>query len=295
MRFPNRYIGGVAAILAILVTPSAHAHEMWIRPSKLHAKAGELVEVGLRVGPIEDGGEPVLRDGRWLERFVLLGPGLSDPELSGSRNESPILGLDGRDPAGWIRPTRPGRYVIALRSHETVNELPAARFEGYLAEEGMDEVIAERARRGESDRPGRERFSRALKALLTVSSGEPAHGSRAGLPDGPADRPVGLRLELIALDDPLRLGAGDPLHVELRFEGRPLEGALIRAFPLPVSGEGTRAALAVRSDAEGHATFVLPAGGAWLLSTVHMVPAPPDVEETWQSVWTALTFFLGTE
>lgn len=265
-----------------LAAPPAAAHDLWIEPSSFHPAAGDLVWVDLRLAHSTGEAEPVRRDSRRLERFVLLGP----------LGETPVPGLDGREPAGWIRPPVPGRYVIALRSREAVSVLPAAAFESYLEEKGLEGVIAQRQRRGQRGEPGRERYSRALKALLTV--GGPSRVS--GVPAA-ADRPLGLRLELIARADPLRLRPGDRLPVELRFEGRPLAGAVVEARPLE-KGPGTAAgprepALRARTDPRGRAVFELPRRGAWVVTAVHMVSAPAGVPEDWQSVWTALTFFLG--
>jgi len=269
-----------------LAAPRVAAHDLWIAPSTFRPAVGELVWVGLRIGHPSTGGEPVARDSRRLELFVLRGP----------QGETPIPGLDGRDPAGWIRPPGPGRYVIALRSHEAVSVLPAAVFESYLHQEGLESVSAERTRRGASDEPGRERYSRALKALLTVGGPRALHPGR---PDAEADWPLGLRLELIARADPSKVGAGGSLPVELRFEDRPLAGALIEARPLPseetVLEEPTETVLTSRTDAQGRATFELPQGGPWLLTAVHMVPAPTSEKEDWESVWTALSFSLGSD
>lgn len=262
-----------------LAAPRASAHDLWIEPSTFRPAVDELVWVGLRIGHPLTGAEPVRRNSRNLERFVLRGPG----------GETPIPGLDGREPAGWIRPPAPGRYAIVLRSRDAVSVLPGPAFESYLLEEGLEGVSAERARRGEIGAPGRERYSRALKALLTVGGPRDLNGDGTNLA---ADRPLGLRLELIARADPWTLKAGDTLPVELRFEDRPLAGALIEAMPL---GAELAAPLTARTDAEGRAAFTLPTTGPWLLSAVHMVPAHVAEEEDWESVWTALTFSLGPD
>jgi len=272
--------------VALAGTP-ALGHDLWIEPSTFHPATGELVWVGLRIGDPVTGAEPVRRDPRHLERFSLLGP----------EGETPIPGLDGREPAGWIRPSVPGRYTIVLRSHPAVSVLPPEKFESYLLDEGLEAIRDERARRGESNLPGKERYSRSLKALLTVAGPRAAsHRRSAG-----ADRSLGLRLELIARRDPQRLRAGDQLPVELRFEGRPLAGALVAAHRLRSADPEARSGrhvgrprpLTARTDARGRVVFKLPEDGPWLLTAVHMVPAPPNEEEDWESVWTALTFSLG--
>lgn len=271
------------ALVLCLHAASAGAHDLWIQPSTFHPAVGELVWIDLRIGHPAAGGEALPRNGRFLERFVLHGPG----------GETPVPGLEGRKPAGWIRPPAPGPYILALRSREAVSELPAPEFESYLREEGLEGVIVRRARLGESDEPGRERYSRALKALVTVEGPQGVPREVGGVA---RDRPLGLRLELILLDDPRRLQPAAPLAVELRFEGRPLAGALVEADPLgapPPAPNGRREpSLRARTDDRGRAVFELPTEGAWLLTAVHMVRAPGETKEDWQSVWTALTFAL---
>ena len=261
---------------------AAGAHDLWIQPSTFHPAPDEPVWVDLRIGHPGHGGEPVARDARHVERFVLHGPD----------GETAIPGIEGRRPAGWIRPPAPGRYVLVLRSREAVSVLPAQKFERHLREEGLEGVIARRAQRGESGEPGRERYSRALKALVTAGGPRTAaHGAD----ENAWDRPLGLRLELVLPDDPAAVPPATPLDVELRFEGKPLAGALVEAHPLAGFGAGEEhpTPIAARTDERGRIAFEPTAAGAWLLTAVHMVRARDGVDEDWESVWAALTFAVG--
>jgi len=263
---------GALALLAALTARPAAGHDFWLEPSRFEPAAGELVTVGLRVGePWTDGGaadpagEPVARDPQRIESFALVGPA----------GEEPVAGRDGADPAGLLRPPAPGRYTVVYRSHPTPVTLDAQRFEAYLAEEGLDGVLAARAARGAGGEPGRERFSRCAKALLRV-------GESAAAPD----RPVGLRLELIAEADPYALAGGGELPLALLFEGAPLAGSLVEAY-----GPGGRRR-AARSGVDGRVRFDLDAAGRWLVTAVHMVPAPAASGADWESVWASLAFAL---
>jgi len=277
---PGGRCGRLAALLgalALFAAPAARpaaGHDFWLAPSRFEPAQGELVTVGLRVGEPWTGesadepgpaGEPVVRDPGRIERFVLVGPA----------GEEPVGGRDGAEPAGLVRPPSPGRYTLVFRSLPTPITLDAARFEAYLAEEGLDGVLAARAARGASGESGRERFSRCAKALLRV-------GDSAQAPD----RPVGLRLELIAEADPYALAGGGELALALVFEGAPLSGSLVEAY-----GPGGRRR-AARSGADGRVRFDLDATGPWLVTAVHMVPAPAASGADWESVWASLAFAL---
>ena len=45
-----------------------------------------------------------------------------------------------------------------------------------------------------------------------------------------------------------------------------------------------------RTDAEGRARLVLPHADVWLLSVVHMIPAPAGAKADWESFWASLSF-----
>lgn len=256
----------------------AVAHDLWLRPSTFHPAVGELVEVELWLGAPGDR-EAVPRRGERFVRFT----------LADGAGERPVLGLEGGRPAGFLRPSRPGLQAVLYHGRAAVSELAAAPFEAYLAEEGLEAIVALRAERGERGAPGREAYSRALKALITVA-GPVAGREIAG------DRPHGLPLELVAATPPAAMAPGEPLTFRLLFHGEPLAGALVEAVPLVGSLRGPVASPG-RTDVGGRVTFRLPRSGPWLLAVVHMVPASPvarrELGVDWESVWTALTFEAG--
>ena len=63
---------------------------------------------------------------------------------------------------------------MAYSSTGSVVELPADRFEAYLEQYGLDEIISERLQRGEDTEPARECFYRYAKALLTGAAPSPS-------------------------------------------------------------------------------------------------------------------------
>ncbi|HVS12174.1 MAG TPA: DUF4198 domain-containing protein, partial [Planctomycetota bacterium] len=242
----GRSLPAMLALFA-LVSPLA-AHEFWIVPSTFEPAEGELLRIGLEVGDLARG-DAVPRDSARIVRFALLGPG----------GERPVVGLDGRLPAGAARVGSPGLWAIGYESRPAFVELAADPFEAYLREKGLERVIALRAERGESGAAGRELFSRCAKSLVRAG-GSAAAGGR--------DRGIGLALELMAERDPFGLGregAGmESLPVSLRYRGEPLPGALVAAYDLDAPGE--EAAVEVRTDGEGRAVLRLPRPGRWMIA-----------------------------
>jgi uncharacterized GH25 family protein len=168
--------------------------------------------------------------------------------------------------------------IIGYQSRPKPIVLPAATFNQYLKEEGLDAITAQRARRNQTNSDARELFLRCAKSLV-----------RYGAPrDAQADRALGFTLELVAEKNPYALQAGQDLPVRLTYEGHPLAGALVvamnRANPV--------AKLSARTDGDGRVLFRPPLDGIWLIKAVHMVPASKDANADWASFWASLTFEL---
>jgi hypothetical protein len=253
-----------AAAALILPAGPLAAHDFWILPGTFTPEIGTTVALALRVG---DGfrGEPVLADRRQIERFFAVGPA----------GEAFVGVRQGSEPAGYVRVETPGLWIIGYRSRPSPISLPADQFERYVADEGLGRIVEARAAHGESGLPGREIFSRCAKSLLEASPADEGH-----------DRQLGLRLELIAEDNPYVRRPGDELSFRLLYEGDPLPDAVVVA----VNGDEPDTRLATRSDPEGRAVFRLGRAGQWLVKAVHMVAAPPDVAADWESLWASVTF-----
>jgi len=239
------------------------AHDFWIEPSTFRPALGAPVTASLRVGQ-DFLGDPVARSSELIDAFI----------VRDSAGERPIPGLEGRDPAGIVRIEAAGAAMIGYRSKANPLELPAAKFEQFLADEGFDAIRAARAKRGESGKPDRERFYRYAKALLRTSS------------DGKArvDQPFGWRYEIVPVGDPM--AARGETAFRVLHQSKPLAGALVIAMHRDDPSLRMRA----RTDARGRVAFALPKDGVWLIRSVHMVEAPAGSGADWESLWASLTF-----
>jgi uncharacterized GH25 family protein len=255
------------AVAAFFAAARLLAHDFWIEPTTFRPKVGATVGIALRVG---EGfrGDPVPRTPDRIVRFVLVS----------ASGEAPVEGVPGDDPAGVARVSEPGLQLVGYRSNSSKVELGAEKFEQYLKEEGLEKIVAERSRRGESRKPSREIYSRCAKSLLAAGGvGKSGH-----------DRVLGFTLEIVPEKNPYAPRTGGSFPVRLQYEGRPLAGALVVAL----NREAPEERLFARTDAKGRASFALARPGAWLVKSVHMVPAPADSGADWESLWASLTFEL---
>jgi hypothetical protein len=277
-------ISRLAAALALLLAAAARAHDMWIEPSGFEPLQGTRLAVRLRIGQMFQG-DPFPRDPALLLRFAVIGPGAAGGG-SGAKNgaERPIEGVPGTDPAGYIVAGRPGLYELVYASRHAAVELDGARFEKYLADEGLETISAQRARRGQSAAPVKELYSRCAKSLIAV-------GGDAGTDPRVAaghDQVLGLTLELIPEKNPYSLGPGEELPLRLLYRGAPLAGAKVAALPK----EQPSRQVASRTDAQGRVRLSLGGSGVWLVKAVHMIAAPAGSGADWESFWASLTFAL---
>ena len=264
------FLFGLAAWLCCTI-PAANlaAHDFWIEPSIFRASIGEPVQLTLRVGQDFSGDSlPYITD--WFSDYRVIGP----------LEEYPIEAIIGDDPAGGFVANTPGYYTIGYRSTKNFVELEAVKFRNYLAAEGLTAIIETRENNGASGSNGREFYSRCAKSLIKY--GEPDS------PDGYA-AVFGYTLELIPEKNPYTLSAGDTLPMQLLYESKPLEGALVIAF----TSDQPENKLEARTDSAGRVQLELPHAGIWLVKAVHMIQiSPSDQQADWESFWASLTFFL---
>ena len=254
-----RSLGFAAAVL--LAAARAQAHDFWIEPSTFHPAPGAMVSVGLRVGQ-NFIGDPVPRLSAFIAAF----------SVRQNNKDRDVVGSDHIDPAGFLPVDGNATATISYASTGAYIELPPGEFEDYLRVYGLDDVITSRAARGERNKPGRERFYRYAKALITGRD-----------PSAGVTKPVGLAYEIVPNDDPTRRFA--PFRGHVLYHGKPLANALVVAL---LHGRPS-VNLETHSDPQGAITLPLPCPGIWLIKSVHMVRASFFASEDWDSFWASLT------
>ena len=254
---------------ALWLATAAQAHEFWMLPDRYSLPVQGEVNIALRVGENFVGdpvgfGRPMAESLRWFNRG---GEVVLTPQLPDNLNQDNVaLAFD-----------RPGAQLIVLDTKSFTITLTPDTFNAYLREEGLERVMAQRKAAGQDTQPGRERYRRHVKTLLSVGGQSDAgFGVRAGQ-----------TLEIVPLTDPQRLQAGGSLALQVLFNGQPLSGALVKVW----NQRGAQLnVLRTRTDAAGRSTTTLPWPGVWMASVVHMVPATDNQGWDWDSHWGNLTF-----
>ena len=259
-------------LVAWAASLSASAHEFWIETGPAAPAAGAPVIMTLRVGEFYTGELAGFASSHAISLHALSAGGDED--------------LTGKVPAnGTVVPllrlsfAQPGSHVLAYESHPSQVVLEAGKFHAYLHDEGMDWVIKQREAAGTAAMPGRERFRRSAKALVKVG----------GQGDGASTVVTGQRMEIVPLEDPLTSAPGATLHFQLRFDGQPRPGVLVKAWHKQA---GQIMTIRATSDAQGRVELTLPFAGNWMLNAVHMVPATGAADVDWDSFWGSLSFTL---
>jgi hypothetical protein len=215
-------------------------------------------------------------DGR-IVRFLAVGPA----------GEQAVPGLDGYEPAGFLRPARAGRYAVLYESAPSLATLDAETVRAYLLEEGLTPPASARGEgAGPAEGPVHELFRRSLKALIDVGGAVPAVAPETFEPDTPAGLPLELVLERVGPAVPGERAEARDVSLRLLHEGAPLGGALVELRELGDREQRARA----HTDDEGRVRLGLEPG-RWVATTVHLDAAHSALGE-WASVWAALSFEL---
>jgi uncharacterized GH25 family protein len=264
----SRSLLSLALFTGLLISGLANAHQFWLQPSDYAPKPGEQVSVFIKTGH-GDKLESFPRNAQHFTRFVVIGPS----------GETTVTGQEGADPAGWVKPAKAGMHAVVYESVATRSEMEPERFEAYLREESLDAVISERAKRGETSKPGNSTYVRCAKSLLNVGNAAPAAASTN----------FGLALEL-SIDKGLSgYRPGRPVTFTLQFEGKPAPGVLVSAMDT----RDPNNPISARTDPQGKVTLALPKAAEWLVSAVHMIPARAGKPADWESFRASLTFMAA--
>ena len=242
------------------------AHECWLQPATFAPVAGPTIGLTIQVGMNFEGEPKPFSPARVAALRHYSAAGTEDwTAKANDRLQLPVRFEDA------------GTHVVIYDSKPGLITLEPEKFNAYLREEGLDFVIAERERAGESAKPGRERYQRCNKTIVRA--------------DGQADATyavvTGQRLEIIPIDDPAAWSVGGTLRFKVLFAGQPLANAKVRAWH---RAGGQLSTLDAITTAGGEASFALPASGEWMISTIHMARVTGDAAADWESHWGNLTF-----
>lgn len=261
-----------AAVVILFLSIQSFTHEYWLEPDNFFISVNQTMPVRLFLG---EGLKKEEERPFQLEKttsFMRYG-------IAGNLN---LLGanllVDNSMPVYTMPPSNAGSYLMAMERNWSYIKLGPKEFEDYLREDGMEYIIAERKKLGESQKEGRERYARFIKGLIQVGDKR----------DATFNQKTGYKLEITPYENPYSKKAGDNLRFQIIFNGKPLPNAVV--FADNRDGEQI-SKVKLLTDKRGNATVKLDRKGTWLVRLVYMQRCKTDCAEAdWESFWGAFSF-----
>ena len=263
-----------ALLIALLYCASAGSHDFWVQPAQYWLQPRVAASMTLQVGhgPFRQRSPIPLKR---ISRFEAIGPDGSASDMRAT------LHLGGSADDGEITFSKSGAYVLVLQTdNRAQSHLPSIRFNDYLQVEGLTPALGQRQRLRQTDRDGSENYSRQAKAIVQI--GPPDANSQIQV-----SRPLGLPLEIVPEANPYARPQPQSLPVRVIYEGKFLEGALVKLTHLENDAAPVEAHL---TDRAGRATFLMPTEGSWLLNVIWTKPLSPSRETDFETIFSSLSF-----
>lgn len=257
-----------ATIFLCLCSNAIFAHEYWFEPETFFPAPKAKIAVHLYVGDglVKDREERVYETKK-TDMFQLFST-FKTWNLKTSLTE-------GQMPIYEFSADKSGNYLLAMERNWSYITLEPQKFEDYLVEDGMEYISKEREKLGESSKPGRERYSRYIKTLLQVGD------KRTDV----YKKKLGMKLEIMPLENPYSKKVGDTLSFQVLFDGKPLVGKTV--FANNRDSETQK----MTTDKDGKFSMKIEKKGLWLARLVYMQRCAKDCGEAdWESFWGAFSF-----
>ncbi len=260
----------LAIVIAVAATANIFAHGYWFEADNFSVKLNEKTGIRLFIGEaLKKEEERPYQASKTVAFQMFSTAGSFDMRSMAEDGTMPLLNFSA---------DRSGTFLLSMERNWSYIKLEANKFEDYLREDGMDYIIAERRRLGESKKEGRERYSRFIKMLFQVG------GSRSDA----AMTLVGSKLEIVPLENPYSKKVGDNLKLRIYFGGFPLTENVVFADNSDGDKYSTQK---LTTDKDGKVVVKLDRKGVWLVRLVFMQRCEKNCGEAdWESFWGALSF-----
>jgi len=258
----------ISALLFIFLSVQfAESHEFWLQPKKFRYAVGEEMVVGFMVGENFEGEPWDLKKNKIQKLDV--------SHLSKTIDLRALVKPDAKEKLKY-KFTEEGTHLLSLQSNESFIELDAEKFNDYLKEDGLENVLELRTKSNTLDKPSKEFYSRYVKLLVQT-------GNKT---DDTFKKKTGMRIEIIPSQNPYLLKSGDYLQCLILFDGKPSPHQLVKLWNK--IGNTTFQQIAYTEN-DGTFKFPISSKGPWMVSTVRMISSEKPGAD-WQSFWSSLVF-----
>jgi len=259
----------ITLIVVFLSVSLAQAHEFWLQPKKFQYTIGETMVVDFMVGENFEGEFWDLKKHKIIKLDQLT-------INKSTRLTNSVKPGEGKNLTVSFQEN--GTHLFVMQSNNAYIKLDAEKFNAYLKEDGLDDILELRTRTNSLGDSSREHYARCAKLLVQV-------GDRT---DETYRKIAGLPLEIIPLNNPYHLKIGEELKFRMLFNGKPLGFTLVKVWN---KGAGKTFIQNLHTDKDGTFTMRLSNTGTWMVSSVKMVPSKEENVD-WQSYWTSFVFGL---
>jgi len=258
--------------LVVLLAPALPAHDLFLKLTSYFLTPRQRVTVPVLNGTFTTSENAITRDR--LRDISLVSGGTRIRIDTSAWRSSP----DGKSSRVTIEVGAPGTYVLGASTLPRQLKMSAKDFNAYLEEEGLTDVLADRAKAGERQDSVSERYAKHVKAIFQVGDTRTNDFSKA----------MGYPAEIVPQENPYSLTAGNELTVKCMLAGWPAADVAVIAGGH--TANGTRIAeQKVRSGPDGVARVKLIESGAWFVKFIRMERRRGDSVD-YQSTWATLTF-----
>ena len=247
------------------------AHDLFLKLNSYFLPKDTAVRVPILNGTFSKSESVIARDR--IASLTLVEPGGStalDTTAISAHKDTSFINL---------RTGGEGTYVLGLSVKPREISLTGEQFNGYIKEEGMDNILAERTRTGALGKPVKERYTKHVKAIFQVGMSQSDNWAT----------PLGYTAEIVPLENPYAVKRGGTLRVRCLLEGKPAANITVIAGGRTRTGARHKE-VRVHTDADGIAGIPLPAAGKWYIKFVNARPSTEGVD--YASQWATLTFEL---
>ena len=248
------------------------SHEMWLDTTTFRQAVGNEFQISLKNGQMFEGIELSYFKNRFSEFYYV-----NDDKkfnIKSRMGDTPVAVLSSNS-NGLIT----GVYVS---TKSTITYKSMDKFADFATEKGENWAIETHLNSKFPETNFREDYYRFSKILIGV-------GDAKG-----ADQSMGLKHELIALNNPYIISPSDEFSVQLLFNGQPQKNKKITIFERKTDKTvGVRTAL---TDSNGVCKFTVTQGNEYLVDNVILeLNNQPKNDTFWTSYWAALTFRVSNE
>jgi uncharacterized GH25 family protein len=257
----------ILTISICLVIAIVQAHEFWLQSARYRYAVGDTMSVDFKVGENFTGEFWDLAVHK-VEKAEMHYPG-----------GATVLTQDVKPTKGKnlsYKFAKAGTHILALQSNAAFIELEGEKFNEYLKEDGLDNILDLRTKSNTLDKPVKEFYQRFAKLMVQAGNAtDETYRKRAGF-----------RLEIMPLTNPYTLKNGDYLECRVLYETKPSAHQLVKVW----SHIGNRIFLQnIYTENDGTIKFPISSSGAWMISTVKMIPSEKEGAD-YQSMWASLVF-----